>query len=144
MALFLSMLGLVCGVVGTVVGRRRSPTANLAASPRATIGIYETIDHFLTSNSVLQWSAAAARDGNKPYQKAMDWIQNDDPLQLLATDATLIQRYLAVYFYFATSLLHPWSGSCAPSLPSTNDANQEDCIYQLLYKRHPLQMVELS
>jgi len=73
---------------------------------RETIGIRETLEPFVGSD--------VFDDKNSPYQKALDWIMHEDPLQLMPSDPSFVQRYYMAYFYFATSVRGPWNGNCAP------------------------------
>merc|ERR1712070_625055 len=56
-------------------------------------------------------------------------MMNDDPLQLLPTDPKFNQRYIAVYFYFATSVEHEWD-TCG--IPASNSTADEACMFQVL------------
>lgn len=40
-------------------------------------------------------------DPASPYERALQWILHDDPLQLTVEDSNLMQRYLVAYLYFA-------------------------------------------
>ena len=96
---------------------------------------------FLTSASQLQ---------------ALEWILHDDPLQLVvvvtndADHRRLLQRFLAVDFYFATSQDHSWLACNPPftSSPGKNNNNNETmematnnplCYYQANYAYTALQ-----
>ena len=63
-----------------------------------------------------------------PYYKAMQWILHKDQRQILADDPLLIQRYILVYFYFATTQNGKGWLSCNPPKPGTNE--DEFCLFQ--------------
>lgn len=46
-------------------------------------------------------------DPSSPYSKALDWVMYEDPMQLEPTSPTLVQRFVAVYLYFALTLDGP-------------------------------------
>jgi hypothetical protein len=47
-------------------------------------------------------------DEDSPYVKALNWLINEDPLELTVDSENFVQRYTAAYFYFATSIISPW------------------------------------
>lgn len=49
------------------------------------------------------------QDSQYPYAMARDWIIITDPLHVTPADATFLQRYVAAYFYFATTQVGSWS-----------------------------------
>lgn len=74
---------------------------------------------------------------DSPYSKALDWIVHDDPMQHDADDPQLIQRYIAAYFWYATTVDGPWR-SCNP--PSTNSSSptatatyNTKCLWSVIY-----------
>lgn len=105
---FAAMLAVVIGAaVGTTLCRKdeQAPPATPApTSYRESLGIRERIE------SVVGSEAIAAP--NSPYAKALDWIMFDDPMQLEpdGSPPNLVQRYIAAYFYFATTTDGPWRG----------------------------------
>lgn len=56
--------------------------------------------------------------GTSPYGQAYDWIVNKDTLRLTPYDANLVQRYIAAYFYFATTVDGPWAWCNPPTDPA--------------------------
>ena len=63
-------------------------------------------------------------DRVSPYRQALDWLIDEDPLQLPSTALNLQQRFILVYFYFSTIEDGPWI-SCNPPL-----ANETETCYQ--------------
>jgi hypothetical protein len=98
---------------------------------RATLGIRESIERLVGGEKL--------DDINSPYRKALDWIQDVDPLTLTPNDDNFLQRYLAVYFFYATSIKHPWSGGCNPP---TNDED-ESCLYKRLSSLDPVTYTDI-
>jgi hypothetical protein len=66
------------------------------------------------------------------HQQALDWIINQDPLQLdpFTTDSKrLLQRYVMAYFYYHTSQQGPWIACNPPKL----EKNEHDfCLHKIL------------
>lgn len=98
---------------------------------RATLGIRESIERSVGGEKL--------DDMNSPYRKALDWIQDVDPLALSPKDDNFLQRYLAVYFFYATSIKHPWSGGCNPPV---NDED-EFCLYKRLSSLEPITYTDI-
>lgn len=114
------------------------PQIPAALSDRATLGIREYITQQLLvrlpadiggGNRSKEDVEQLLNDPTDPYRKALDWIQNEDPMALTPDSAKFIQRFLAAYLYFSTSVDHPWSNGCEPLLPttapSTSSANDQ-------------------
>lgn len=88
--------------------------------PETTSGdIQTTIQRMVGTNSF---------SSSSPYEQALQWILYDDPLALTSANATLLQRYLSAYVYFATSTVNrPWKWCNPPSRTNptaTLDSNQ--------------------
>jgi len=69
---------------------------------------------------------------DSPHARALEWICDDDPLQLLPISENLIQRYLLVLFYFSTTENRPWR-SCNPSVGTETEA----CNFTKLVRTFP-------
>ena len=98
---------------------------------RATLGIRDSIERIVGGEKL--------DDINSPYRKALDWIQDVDPLTLTPNDENFLQRYLAVYFYYATSIKHPWSGGCNPPV----NGEDESCLYKRLSSLDPVTYTDI-
>jgi len=67
------------------------------------------------------WSSSSS-----PYDQALQWILYDDPLAMTSANATLLQRYLAAYVYFATSTVnHPWKWCNPPGKTNATAAHKD-------------------
>merc|ERR1712122_364479 len=66
-----------------------SPTTSREFTVKEAIGLAIGEEKLNTKNSV--------------YEEALNWIVNDDPLQLVPSDDNLIQRFIMVVFYLKTS-----------------------------------------
>lgn len=134
-------LAIIVVIVGTItasVGITLTPQTDAGSvipdevlPYRATLGIRESIERIVGSEKL--------DDLNSPYRKALDWIQDVDPLTLTPNDDNFLQRYLAVYFFYATSVKHPWSGGCNPPV---NDED-ESCFYQRLSSLDPVTYTDI-
>jgi hypothetical protein len=67
-------------------------------------------------------------DVTTPHYRAMQWIINDDPFEVLPDDLHLIQRYLLAVFYFSTTEKGEWF-SCGPNYSDYADSY---CVFKLL------------
>lgn len=70
---------------------------------------------------------------NSTYNKALDWLLYDDPMQLPPDAQNLVQRYILALFYFQTSQQGPWR-SCNP--PKVNETSA--CEYKKIAGISPL------
>jgi hypothetical protein len=136
---FYACLAIIVVIVGTITasvgitltqGTGTTPVEDIIPY-RATLGIRETIERIVGSEKL--------DDANSPYRKALDWVQDIDPLALLPDNVNFIQRYLAVYFFYATSIKHPWSGGCNPPINGENDT----CVYTRLASLDPVTYTEI-
>ena len=104
----LALSTLIIGTVGAVLGILLTDDEAPAEIPyRASLGIQENIELLLDNPKVLN-------DTTNPYRKALDWIMYHDAMEVTPEDSNFYQRFLAVYFYYATSMKKPWGGECAP------------------------------
>jgi hypothetical protein len=72
-------------------------------------------------------------DPESPHYHALNWIVNDDPMQLSPNDANLVQRFLLATFYFSTHEEGDWLSCNAP-------VGEEDqfCFFKQLVDVFPL------
>ena len=114
----LIMCALLCIVIGGTVGlllsRSEEEFVPSAAPtiPRQNIGIEEVVERIAGEQEL--------QDPDSPYTRAMNWMIFDDPLEKTPDDPTFIQRFLLVYFYYATTVDGPWL-SCNP--PQGNETS---------------------
>jgi hypothetical protein len=118
---FLAVVAVLVGSVSvavsiTVAGKK----AQYHVAEREMAGIREAVERVV--------GAEKLGDSTSPYSKALDWIQYHDPLQLIPSNETFIQRYVLALFYYSTSIQHEWSAGCAPAVDGETDA----CVYQRL------------
>jgi hypothetical protein len=127
LAIVVILAGTVASVVGILFTRDETTTVEPPQLPyRATIGIREAIEDFVGNDQL--------EDPSNPYRKALDWIQDVDPLALTPTDGKFKQRFLVAYLYFATSVKKPWSSDCIPPINDT----ETQCTYKTLITVDPI------
>jgi hypothetical protein len=128
LAIVVILAGTVASVVGILFTRDDITTVEPAPQLpyRATIGIREAIEDFVGNDQL--------EDPANPYRKALDWIQDVDPLALTPTDSKFKQRFLVAYLYFATSAKKPWSSECSPPINDT----ETQCTYKTLVALDPI------
>lgn len=125
MAFVVLIVVAVGAAVGVVISKGSSSTVAAGGptmaptSYREGLGIRAQLERVVGSDIL--------DDPESPYNKAMQWITYSDPLMLDPTDSTFLQRYLAAYFYYATSVDEPWR-SCNPPKEGETDY----CSYQKL------------
>lgn len=83
-------------------------TTTTTATARDNLGLTEFIAQAIAPQLPSSLSIAA----RTPYLLAMDWIVNQDPFQLTIESPTLVQRYIAAYFYFAMTQNNNTLASC--------------------------------
>jgi len=112
--------------IGATVGSNMAKRSDVPQGPtmapstyRDTLGIEPLIESIVGSQVLI--------DDNSPYKKALNWILYDDPAQLTPDQGNLVQRYLAGYFYFATTTKSTYRSCGAPSDPTNTSAN--DCTW---------------
>lgn len=88
---------------------------------RSTLGIREVIEGILGDDN------ETLVDMVSPYRKALEWVTYDDPSEPLPQDSNFLQRYMAVYLYYATSMEREWAW-CAPPI-SANDSIE--CTFEI-------------
>lgn len=74
-------------------------------------------------------------DPSSPYSRAKDWIIFEDPLQLVALDSNLVQRYVLAVVYFKLHEEGDWVSCNAPSEEEPDDF----CLYQKLVNIFPFE-----
>jgi hypothetical protein len=116
----LAMAVILVGTVGTLAGILfgRSSGTPPPLPERATLGIREYIERLVGREPV--------SDETNPYRKALDWIQNVDPLALTPQDKGFAQRFLAAYLYFSTTVQGPWNNDCNPA----KEGETDDTVYR--------------
>ena len=119
----LAMIAVVIGIIGAVLGIVLTIDEDDEQPPkiqyRETLGIRENIELFVGTDGKLD-------DSSSPYHKALNWIMFVDPLALTPESPRLAQRYVAAYFYYATSAKKPWTSGCNPP----QDGESEFCVYR--------------
>ncbi|CAB9508231.1 leucine Rich Repeat [Seminavis robusta] len=65
-------------------------------------------------------------------RKALDWIVNQDPLQLRYDSPNLVQRFLLVLFYYQTTRHKPWK-ECNPAASPQPSATSGFCYEPAFY-----------
>ena len=125
---FLAIVVVVVVTIGAAVGITLSNKREIPEIPyRETLGIRENIERIVGSDVLDDYTNA--------YRKALDWITYDDPKAITPDDKTFAQRFYAAYFYFATSVKHPWSGGCNPPVGEEPD----HCMYNRLVSTNPIE-----
>jgi hypothetical protein len=116
----LTMATMVVGTVGTLASVliSRSGGTPPPLQERATLGMQEYIERLVGPEPM--------SDTNNPYRKALDWIQNVDPMALTPQDKGFAQRFLGAYLYFSTTVQGPWSNDCNPA----KDGETDDTVYR--------------
>ena len=92
---------------------------------RESLGIQEQIARVVGSSHL--------GDDTTPHYNALQWLLNQDVMQLPKSAPNLIQRYTLALFYFQTTVRGPWK-SCNPARLA-NETN--DCDYQELKWVYP-------
>jgi hypothetical protein len=118
------VIGLSVGLTRNGGGTNEVP-ATEALPYRETIGIRENVERFIGGDKL--------DEAASPYARALHWITHTDPLQLTPRNATFVQRYLAAYLYFATSVDRNWT-SCNPP----EEGEDESCDYIMTLDVDPL------
>lgn len=125
---FLAIVVVVVVTIGAAVGITLSHKREVPEIPyRETLGIRENIERIVGSDVLDDYTNA--------HRKALDWITYDDPKAITPDDNTFAQRFYAAYFYFATSVKHPWSGGCNPPVGDEPD----HCQYNRLVATNPIE-----
>jgi len=118
--------GLVMGLVTKKDPVLTNKETDFANGYRETLGIQEVLENS-TGLSLTKKSNTST-----PYLQALDWIIHTDPTEPLPGDSNLLQRFIAAYFYFATSVDHEWAWCAPPTEYSSNTCTfQENVRYGL-------------
>ena len=136
LACFVIVVVAVGAAVGATVGREnfgetQAPTP-APTTIRESFGIRTQVERVVGSE-VLE-------DEESPYSKALDWITFDDPMQLTPDDPSFIQRYIAAYFYFSTTVDGPWLSCGAPEDALSGETK---CQFKKLGAIFPLTFFEV-
>jgi hypothetical protein len=117
---FLAIVAVVVGTISAAVGITLAGKKKTydEITERFTSGVRQAVESLVGAEKLV--------DPSSPYFKAMDWMENKDPLQLVPSDGRFIQRYILALFYYSTSQKREWMGGCAPAASNETD----DCIYQ--------------
>jgi hypothetical protein len=115
---FLVVIAVLVGTISAAVGiTLAEKKTEYDVTARDTSGIRESIE--------IMVGAEKLEDPTSPYSKALDWIQYQDPMQLVPADDAFGQRFVIALLYFSTSIRREWAGGCAPAKQNETD----DCIY---------------
>jgi hypothetical protein len=116
----LTMLVMMVGSAGILAGLliNHSSGTPPPLPERATLGIREYVERVVGPEPV--------SDATNPYRKALDWIQDVDPMALTPQDKGFAQRFLLAYLYFSTTLQGPWNNDCDPAQQGETD----DTVYR--------------
>ena len=131
---FLAFFALVAAAVGAVIGvvvKDNSKSESSSTSYRETLGIKERIQRLVGIEEL--------DDPESPYAKALEWITHDDPFEVVPDSPNFIQRYICVYFYFATTIEGPWR-SCNPP----GEGDPDFCAFSKLANVDPPAYREFS
>ncbi|GAX11432.1 hypothetical protein FisN_22Lh117 [Fistulifera solaris] len=115
----LSVFIVVVLAVGFGVGMSLSKDDDAGGRSQGALDIEELVTRVI--------GADLLEDPLSPYSKALRWVAYSDPMALTPDDPNLMQRYIAAYFYYATSESRPW-GSCNPP----EEGEDELCEYMRL------------
>jgi hypothetical protein len=131
LAIIVVIVGTVTASVGITLTQDVYVEPIVELPYRATLGIRENIERIVGGEKLA--------DLNSPYRKALDWIQDVDPLTLTPNDSNFLQRYLAVYFFYATTTKNPWTGGCNPPIAGED----ESCVYKRLSSLDPVTYTDI-
>jgi hypothetical protein len=104
------------GDEGDVIQQTNAPTSAPSMSPTTSkLGLYGAF--FAKEVSELVFTPDTSQD------LALQWIMNEDPLQLDINSARILQRYIMVSFYYSTSnnAKSPWR-SCGQAVEGEDDS----------------------
>jgi Leucine-rich repeat (LRR) protein len=116
----LTMVVMVVGTAGILSGLLLNHSSGTPPPlpERATVGIREYVERLVGPEPV--------SDRTNPYRKALDWIQDVDPMALTPYDKGFAQRFLTAYLYFSTTVHGPWNNDCDPAQQGETD----DTVYR--------------
>lgn len=119
----------------------QKPTATPSSAPSATPstrpsgGTGKAVEQSILTNI----GADKVELPGSPYEKAIDWILNSDPMQLQHDAINLLQRYTLAYLYLATTSSRPWA-SCGPAEIGTSG---NSCVYKKILSNDPIQTKDI-
>jgi hypothetical protein len=120
---------LLAGVVGILSQKEETivtvDTTTVPTNPRWNLGIREQLELVVGSEKLSDEESAPFR--------ALEWIIQEDPMQLLPEDSNLAQRFLLAMFYFETHEEGEWL-SCNRQEETDPD---DVCYYQKLVSVFP-------
>lgn len=127
LAFFIIVVVAIGASIAATLGRGPSTPAPTMAptTTREGMGIREAVERVVGSEFL--------DDPDSPYAKALDWITFDDPRQLSPKEPNFIQRYIAAYLYFATSVEGPWRSCGPPKNPKTDSASCSQLVLGSLF-----------
>jgi hypothetical protein len=132
LAFFVVVVVAIGAAVGVTMGKKNeyhntpSPTS-APTSLRESFGIRQQVERVIGTDLL--------NDPKSPYSKALEWITFEDPLALTPNDQNFVQRYVAVYFYYATTVEGPWLSCNPPANPHTDPST---CQFKKLGGIFPL------
>ena len=116
----------IAGLVAILV-RDDDPQKVVPTNERWNIGIQELLEKVVGNENL--------SDKSSSHYSALEWIIEEDPMQLTPDDDHLIQRYLLAHFYFDTHQEGNWL-SCERQNQSDRD---ETCVFKRLKSVFPLE-----
>jgi len=123
------------------MGMEAPRTAAPSIKSDVTIPVTPTVAPTVASGSIREIIETAVGTENLrevSYSRALEWILFEDPLQLDESAPNLLQRFLAAYIYYATSVKREWA-SCAPPVAGED----EFCMYKELVVLEPPSYAEI-
>lgn len=124
LAFFIIVVVVVGATVAATLGKSKGTPAPTSAPTayRESFGLASSIERVFGEDLL--------EDPNSPYAKALQWMTFDDPLELIPSNSSnFIQRFTAVYMYYATTVGGPWRSCNPPDNPRTDSSI---CTYQKL------------
>lgn len=125
---FLAFFTIVVVAVGASIatalagpGSMPPPPTSAPTTARETLGIRSSVAQVVGRERL--------DDPTSPYSKALDWMTFDDPMELTPDAPNFMQRYTAVYLYYATTVDGPWRSCNPPENPRTDSPL---CTYKYL------------
>ena len=130
--LFVVLVAVAAVVITQVAGKDDGPTGPTMAptTQRDTLGIEEQLAEVFGSRYF--------EDPASIQSKALEWLINEDQLQLQPDAENLVQRYVMAYFYYETSQEGPWR-TCNPPVGDQPDF----CYFEYLTSANPYRSIEM-
>jgi hypothetical protein len=132
MAIVMAIVGTTAfGDDGDVIRETNEPTSAPTMSPTTT-------ERGRNSAFFAKHVSELVLTPDTSHDLALQWIMNEDPLQLDINSTRILQRYMMVFFYYSTSNNGnaPWR-SCGPAVEGEDDS----CVL-LEYTKQPDDTVE--